>query len=39
MAFILEWSEEDLEDIESIATYIDKKRFPNLCKGSYFKIF
>ena len=38
MAFNLEWSEEALEDIESIATYIEKDS-PYLCKICSFKIF
>ena len=38
MAFTLEWSEEALEDIESIATYIEKDS-PTYAKSVVSKIF
>ncbi len=38
MAFTLEWSEEALEDIESIATYI-KKDSPTYAKSVVSKFF
>ena len=38
MAIKLEWSEEALEDIESIATYIEKK-FSYICKICRIKVF
>ncbi len=38
MALKLEWSEEALEDIESIATYIEKDS-PDLCNICSFKVF
>ncbi|WP_418640329.1 type II toxin-antitoxin system RelE/ParE family toxin [Sulfurimonas sp. ST-27] len=38
MAFTLEWSEEALEDIESIATYIEKDS-PTYAKSVVSKFF